>query len=112
MSTDTLHAIANNDTPQTVNVPRDINGLIVWAIGRFGGGILIAAACAFALSKVYEDHAKQTERLLTLLELRAKADSELSSAITALRGAIEDVGKEARSAHTADRNKPTHNNTP
>lgn len=112
MSADTLHNIASNDTPQTVQVPRGLNGLVVWAIGRFGGGILIAAACAFALQTVYEDHAKQTDRMMTLLEARASSDTALATAITALRTAIEDVGKEARTAHTADHSKPKPNNTP
>lgn len=99
MSTDTLHTIAENDTPQAVHVPKDLNGLIVWAIGRFGGGILLAAACAWALSKVYEDHAKQTDRMMTLLEQRSKSDSELATAILGLRTAIDEIAKESRTAH-------------
>lgn len=99
MSADTLHQIANADTPQAVNVPKDFNGLIVWAIGRFGGGILLAAACAWALSKVYEDHAKTTDRMMNLLEMRAKADSELATAILSLNRSVEDLSKEARAAH-------------
>jgi hypothetical protein len=99
MSTDTLHAIAENDTPQAVHVPKSMHALIVWAVGRFGGGILLAAACAWALSKVYDDHAKQTDRMLTLLESRAKADSELATALTLFKGAIDDIAKEARTAH-------------
>lgn len=100
MSTNTLHQIANNDTPAVVTVPKDMQGLIVWAVGRFGGGILLAAACAWALSKVYDDHAKQTDRMMTLLEVRSKTDSELALAIRTLALSVDEIGKEARAAHT------------
>lgn len=53
MSTDTLHQIAQNDTPAAVHVPKDLNGLIVWAIGRFGGGILLAAACSTVKGEIW-----------------------------------------------------------
>lgn len=99
MSADTLHQIAQNDTPAAVHVPKDMHGLIVWAVGRFGGGILLAAACAWALSKVYDDHSKQTDRMLTLLEQRARADSELATALSRFTFAIDDLAKEARTAH-------------
>lgn len=99
MRAETLHTIAQNDTPSAVHVPKDMHGLIVWAIGRFGGGILLAAACAWALSKVYEDHAKQTDRMLSLLEARAKADSDLATALMVFNRAIDDLAKEARTAH-------------
>lgn len=100
MSTEILHEIAQNDTPAAVEVPHTLNGLIVWAIGRFGGGILLAAACAWALMKVYDDHARQTDRLMTLLEARAKSDSELALAINGMRSIVDEVAKEARMAHS------------
>ncbi len=104
--TDTLHQIAENDTPAAVQVPRTLNGLVVWAVGRFGGGILMAAACAWALSKVYEDQKVLQDRMMQLLEqraasdsARAKADSELASAISGMRSAVDEIVKEARGAH-------------
>lgn len=99
MGTDMLLGIAQNDTPAAVQVPPTLNGLIVWAVGRFGGGILIAAACAWALSKVYEDHQRQTDRMITLMEARAASDSQLATALLSVKTTIEDLTKEARSAH-------------
>ncbi len=104
--TDTLHQIAENDTPAAVQVPNSINGLIVWAVGRFGGGILLAVACAWALSRVYEDQRALQERMMLLLEQRASsesqraaADRELALAISGMRSAVDEIGKEARGAH-------------
>ena len=99
MSTETLYTLAEADTPQTVEVPRDLTGLLFWSIGRFGSGILLALACGWALSRVYEDNAKQTAQLMQILETRAKLDSEMTSALVHLTTAIDQVAKEAREAH-------------
>jgi hypothetical protein len=97
--TDRLHAIAQCDTPAAVDVPNNMNGLVMWMVGRFGGGILLAIACGWALGRVYDDHAKQTGRLMEILEQRAKVDSEMTSALMQLRIAIDEVAKESREAH-------------
>ena len=107
MSTDTIHALAQADTPATVDVPQNMTGLLFWAIGRFGSGILLAMACGWALSRVYEDHAKQTEQLMTILETRAKLDSEMTDALVHLTTAIDQVSKDAMKAH-----RTTPNNAP
>ena len=99
--TDTLHAFAQKDTPAVVNVPRDMAGLIFWAVGRFGSGILLAVACGYALSRVYDDLSRQQMQLMTILESRAKLDTELTGALLQLRSAIDEVAKDARSAHRA-----------
>ena len=69
------------------------------ALTTLACSILLAAACAWALSKVYADHSKQTDRMLTLLEQRAKADSELATALFRFNQALDDLAKEARAAH-------------
>jgi hypothetical protein len=99
MSTDTLHSLAQADTPSTVDVPKDMTGLLFWAIGRFGSGILLALACGYALTRVYEDHAKQTQQLMTILETRAKLDSEMTAALVHLTSAIDQVSRDAQKAH-------------
>ena len=99
MGTDILHTIAQNDTPAAVEVPKSLNGLIVWAVGRFGGGILLAGACFWMLTRVYEDHAKQTDRMMMLMEARASSDSQLATAMLSVKLSIEEMTKEARAAH-------------
>jgi hypothetical protein len=97
--TDHLHSIAQNDTPAAVEVPNNMQGLVMWMVGRFGGGILLAIACAWALGRVYDDHAKQNDRILSVLEQRARVDSEMTSALLQLRSAIDEVARESRAAH-------------
>ena len=99
MPANILHSLAQADTPATVEVPNTMSGLLFWAIGRFGSGIMLAVACGWALSRVYEDHAKQTAQLMTILESRAKLDSEMTSALVHLTTAIDQVAKDAAKAH-------------
>lgn len=98
-NTERLQDFAQSDTPSAVDVPRSWRGLIVWAVGRFGSGILMAAACAWALSRVYDDHASQTRSLMSILEQRARVDAEMTVTLHQLRGAIDEMSKEARAAH-------------
>lgn len=55
MSKDELHRIAQADTPEDVRIPETWQGLVVWAVARFGIGLLIAAVFAYGLGVVYAD---------------------------------------------------------
>jgi len=99
VSANELHDLAQEDTPSAVSVPREWRGLLVWAVGRFGSGILFAVACAWALQRVYDDHAAQTRQLMTILEQRARVDLEMTQAVSQLRSSIDDIADEARAAH-------------
>lgn len=72
---------------------------MVWAVGRFGVGILMAFACGWALTRVYEDLSQQQKELMALLREEAKAKTEMTVTLNELRAAIADVAKESRSAH-------------
>lgn len=104
--TERLHSIAEHDTPSAVAVPNNVSGLIIWAAGRFGSGILLAIACGWALTRVYDDQKALQERMMILLEqrstsdtVRAKADSELATAISGMRITVDEIAREARGAH-------------
>ncbi len=94
-----LHRIAQSDTPQMVDVPETWSGLIVWALGRFGGIVVATAFLAYAWHDGNESHKRQTERLITLLENKARTDTELATALKGLSVAIDEVAKDAKAAH-------------
>ncbi len=89
MSTAPLHQIAENDTPTAVQLPSSLHGLVVWAMGRTGGGILPAASYASSLSKGYKYQRTQTDRMRILLEGRAGADSQLVAALFSVKASIK-----------------------
>lgn len=99
MSTDTLHQIAQNDTPAAVHVPPTTNGLIVWAIGRFGGIVVATFLASAAAWTLYGDHKAQNERMFQILERKLESDIRLADAISKMTQAVNELGVEARSAH-------------
>ena len=105
-----MHQAAQVDTPASVTVPNNMFGLVLWAVARFGGGLIIAGASFYALTKVYADHQVQNERLMTIIETRAKMDGELSAALQTFRTSVESMNatmnslaQDAREAHNLPR---------
>jgi hypothetical protein len=98
--------IANADTPSNVEVPDTWNGIIIWAVGRFGSGIIMAAAFAYAASVVYKDDHLLIDRVMTAFEARSKTDTELAAALTALTRQLADMRDEVRDAHLRASAKP------
>ncbi|MEN3940678.1 hypothetical protein WJU23_05235 [Prosthecobacter sp. SYSU 5D2] len=101
MSTTQIHNIAKQDTPASVEVPKEWRGLLIWAVGRFGSGILLAAACSWALMRVYDDHAMQTRQLMSILEARARVDAEMTLTLSRLGNSIDELRRDAAAAHRA-----------
>ena len=104
MSTDALHRIAQADTPSQVEVPATWHGLVIWALGRFGGIVIATLFLAYAWYDSNESHKRQMERMMLIMESKARNEAELSMALSKLSVAIDQMGIEARQAH--------RNNTP
>lgn len=117
MSIDTLHVVANSDTPAAVEVPKTMSALAVWAVGRFGGIIVATLFAAYAAHTLWMAHTVQTERMFVFQERRVDADLRLAEAISSIREqrstmdlelmrviaslktTIEDVARQAARAH-------------
>lgn len=103
MSTDTLHIIAQNDTPAAVDVPKTMSALVLWAIGRFGGIVVATFMASAAAWTLYGDHKVQNERMFQFIEKRIDADLKLADAIQRMTSAVNDIAVEARTAHRRPR---------
>lgn len=97
--TDMLHSAAQNDTPQEVDVPKSPYGLIIWAVGKFGGGALMAAAAIYGLNVVYTDLKTTHEKLLTVIEKRAEVDVQMNRTLADLAVALKGLYDDAKEAH-------------
>ena len=94
-----MHSLAQADTPAIVDVPNTWSGLLIWAVGRFGSGILIAALCVAGIVKVYGDLKEQNQVLITLIKEQTAASSGLQSALYELKTSLSLVATEAKRAH-------------
>jgi hypothetical protein len=110
-----IRQLAQDDTPSKVEVPEGWAGIMVWAVGRFGVGILMATACSWALMRVYDDlraqqvqiqemHRAQNESLMLLMREDVKAKVEMTVTLNELRAAISQVAADSRAAN--ERNRP------
>jgi hypothetical protein len=98
--------IANADTPPNIQVPDTWSGIVIWAVGRFGSGIIMAAVFAYAAWVVYKDDHLLIDRVMTAFEARSKTDTELAAALTALTRQLADMRDEVRDAHLRASGKP------
>lgn len=97
--TQQLHNFAQNDTPSKVTVPQGWAGIIMWAAGRFGGGIVIAAVCVYMLDKVYADYQRQNTAVLVALTAQTEVNTKNILLMEELRKTIQELTNEARAAH-------------
>lgn len=77
MSKEELHEIAVDSTPETVNVPATWGGLIVWAAGKWGVGIVFAAM----LIPVYTDLKESNRQIAELSRANVQVLTALAQKI-------------------------------
>ncbi len=95
MSQDELHSIARADTPHDVEVPNTWQGLVVWAIARFGIGILVAAVFGYATKEVYSDMRADRLQLMDAYRDNTRAIQDFSAKIDSLSDAMDDAHRRA-----------------
>lgn len=83
----------------SADTPKTLPSLFVWLVHHFGGIIISTAFLAYAWMDINTAHKAQTERLIQILESRAKADAELAATLTQLKMALQEVSLEAKAAH-------------
>ena len=93
MSQDELHHIATRDTPEAIQVPNTWQGLIVWALARFGVGIAVAGVFGWGIVHVYADMRADREQLLDAYK---DAISVMQSVATKLEDQTEAIKEIAR----------------
>ena len=95
MSQDEIHSIATSDSPRGIEIPNTWQGLIVWAIARFGVGIIVAAVFAYATKEIYTD--MRADRLVLLEAYRdnTRAIQSFDSTMEDLKDSIDDAHRRA-----------------
>lgn len=96
MSKEELHEIAVASTPEHVNIPETWGGLLVWAIGKWGVGVVFAAM----LVPVYADLKASNQQvaeiskanIIILTQLSAQIE-DASSRTTRVEEAIRELNR-------------------
>ena len=94
-----LHSIAQNDTPGTVEVPVSWAGLTLWAIGRFGGGVIIAIFAIYAWRDSNEQNKQLTDNVVKAYITQAAVQAQTVASLSDLSRALERLSVDAERAH-------------
>lgn len=92
MSEKDLQRVAQQDTPSSVQVPPGWVGLVTWAVGRFGVGVMFAAVFGWWLMTVYGDLRTDASRVLSAFEKQAETNANTVAALQQLTLAVERIG--------------------
>jgi hypothetical protein len=98
--TDNLHSIAQQTTPESVEIPRTYKGLVVWAVGKWGIGIVFAAF----LVPVYQDLKESNRRLADISQANVQVLTALAQKIEATNHQVQRMDDSIRRLET--RSKP------
>ena len=96
MSRQELHKVANQTSPPEVTIPDNWQGLIVWAVAKFGAGVIISGVFAFATVRVYEDMTALNVRVLIAFEQQTRAAESNNAAIREMIGTLQKIETEHR----------------
>lgn len=93
MSQEELHALANRDTPEPIQVPNTWQGLVVWALARFGVGIAVAGVFGWGIVHVYADMRADRAQLLDAYKDAIQVMQSVATKLEAQTDAIEDMNR-------------------
>jgi hypothetical protein len=93
MSQEELHRIANETTPDSIQVPNTWQGFIVWAIAKFGTGIVVAGVFGWGIVHVYTDMRNDRQQLLDAYKDAIVVMESVATKLDAQTDAIEDLSR-------------------
>jgi hypothetical protein len=95
MSKDEIHSIATVDTPSDIQIPNTWQGLIVWAVARFGVGLIVAAVFCYGIITIYADMRTDRTQLMDAYRDNTKAIEQFGSRLAEQTKAIEEAHRRA-----------------
>ncbi|NQX00556.1 hypothetical protein HQ447_07830 [bacterium] len=96
MTTENIHQLAEATTPKEVEIPKTYAGLIVWAIGKWGIGVVFAAF----LIPVYQDLKASNQRLADISQANVEVLTALATKIDATNQQVQRMDDSIRRLET------------
>lgn len=78
-----------DDTPAAVSTPDSYLGFMVWAVARFGVGVLFASVFGYFLMQVYRDMRSDNQQVLEAFQMQSTREAETVGALKQLTIAVE-----------------------
>jgi hypothetical protein len=97
--TDMLHNMAQRDTPESVNVPKNGWAFAAWVIAKLGGwGVLLAFLLWTNQETKQEARADKVE-ITAAYRQQIEVNVRLMTLMEGMKSTMEELAREARSAH-------------
>ena len=95
MSQDELHGIAQRESPREVEIPNTWQGLVVWAIAKFGVGIAVAGVFGWAVTVIYADLRRDRDQLMNAYRDNITVMQVFTQQIENLENTIDEAHRRA-----------------
>lgn len=95
MSKEELHSIAEVDSPTEVQIPQTWQALIVWALARFGVGLVVAGVFGYATTIVYNDLRTSRDQLLEAYKDNTRVMETFNRQLDELEQTIDEAHRRA-----------------
>jgi hypothetical protein len=102
MSKDEIHAAAESTTPPDVNIPYTWGGLIVWALAKWGIGVVFLAL----LVPVYQDLKTSNSQLAAISTNNVRVLEALASKIEASNVTVQRLADDIRRLEASNASRP------
>ena len=86
-----MRKLAQSDTPAEIVVPNTWSGIVIWAIGRFGVGVLMAAVFAYGLREVYADNKSLISQQMEAFREQTKVNAQTLIALDQIKLELHDA---------------------
>lgn len=96
MTADNLHQMAASTTPESVEIPKSYTGLIVWAAGKWGIGVVFLVM----LVPVYQDLKASNQRLADISQANVQVLTALAQKIDATNQQVQRMDDSIRRLET------------
>lgn len=100
MSFDEMHTAASDSTPQNVDIPNSWWGLLAWAVGKWGIGIVFAAF----LIPVYQDLKASNQRLADIAQANVAVLNAMAQKIETSIQQVQRLDDSLRRLESTNRN--------
>jgi len=97
VSKEEIHSIADADSPNEVNIPQTWQALVVWAIARFGVGLVVAAVFGWATTIVYNDLRTSRDQLMDAYKDNTRVMESFNRQLDELERTIDEAHRRALS---------------
>lgn len=98
MTLDSLHSAAESSTPSGINIPQTWGGLLVWALGKWGIGVVFLAM----LVPVYQDLKASNATLAEISSANVRVLESLAAKVEASNAAISRLDETMRRLESAN----------